>query len=412
MTAKSLDLTSFPLTFKIYKLLAWNPLNETVTKSEVFYFTVAVFYGIVCFVQEMIYFFLHVGNDNESSVLVLTNNLPCAGFVVLTMVKLSAVYFNRAKLTEIFKDLQELDDASLEKVNENPSFVRISKEMLKVFTVLFMILIWIFNLMPLVKMTTEVLNSEPFIRQLPYYLTYPFDVHQPIVYEICYVILTWGAFTDALGILTSDLLLCSFLTFICMQFVNLKYRLEAIINDKKMDEHMRTWIDDHNKLLSICENIERIFSFSILVNFTGGSIIICLAGFQTTVSVIDSNRNSEKFTFNYSKMQQGSEIFDLIKFLLYLLSSLVQIFIICWHGENLMETSSALASTISACRWYELTAKDEKDLQVVMIRSQKPTIMTAFKFSNVSLNSFRVVIGTSFSYLSCMRSIYSQTEEN
>lgn len=289
MAAKSLELTSFPLTFKVYKLLAWNPLKETVTKLEIFYFTIAVFYGIVCFVQEIIYFFLHVGNENENSVLVLTNNLPCAGFVVLTMVKLYAVYFNRAKLKEIFKDLQELNDAALEKDNENLSFVRISRKMLKIFTVLFIILIWIFNLMPLVKMTTEVLNNEPFIRQLPYYMSYPFDVHQPFVYEICYAILTCGAFTDALGILTSDLLLCSFFTFICMQFVNLKIRLEAIINDKTMDEHMKTWIDDHNKLLSICDNIERIFSFSILVNFTGGSIIICLAGFQTTVmSVIES----------------------------------------------------------------------------------------------------------------------------
>lgn len=285
-----LSLTSFPLTFKVYRLLAWNPLIETVRVSEIVYFAVAVFYGFLCFVQEMIYFFLHINNENENSFLILTNNLPCAGFVVLTMVKLYTVYYNHKILLRIFKDLKLLNETLEESFNGNLCFATTSKKMLKVFSVLFMLLIWIFNLMPLVEMSNEVMNNQTLTRQLPYYMWYPFDAFQPVVFEICFATVSWGAFTCALGILTSDLLLCSFLTLICMQFVNLKNRLKKIIDGKKPGKYLDAWINDHIKLLDICEKVEEIFSFSILVNFIGSSIIICLAGFQTVVKYFYFNR--------------------------------------------------------------------------------------------------------------------------
>lgn len=278
-------LTSFPLTFKVYRLLAWNPLSENVKISKRAYFIVAVFYGFLCFVKQIIYFFLHINIEDERSFLMLTNNLPCAGFVVLTMAKLFSVYWNRKTLREIFKDLQLLNETCGEHLNEDLSFVSTSKKMLKIFSFLFMVLIWIFNLMPLVEMSDEAINDQGFItRKLPYYMWYPFDVFQPVVFEICYVIVMWGAFTCAMGILTSDLILCSFLTLICIQFDILKNRLKTIIDEKQSGNALSSWINDHNKLLTICEKIEEFFSFSVLVNFTGSSIIICLAGFQTVVN--------------------------------------------------------------------------------------------------------------------------------
>lgn len=282
MDENFLTQTSFLLTFKVYRLLAWNPLNESTTKAQICYFVIAVFYGFLCFVKEMIYFIQHLGEEN--SFLVLTNNLPCAGFVVLTMAKLYPVYTHRKILIQMFKDLKNMNELFHgPKISEH-NFVKISKVMMTIFTILFMILIWIFNLMPVVKMIYEVSIGEKFVRQLPYYMWYPFDVYQPYVFEVCYIIVNWGAFTCALGILTSDLLLCSFLTLICMQFQNLKNRINVIIDKKKSDDILKFWIENHSKLLMICKEFEKIFSFSVLVNFTGSSIIICLAGFQTVVS--------------------------------------------------------------------------------------------------------------------------------
>jgi hypothetical protein len=76
----------------------------------------------------------------------------------------------------------------------------------------------------------------------------------------------------------------------------------------------------------------------------------------------------------------------------------------------LIKSSSEISQEIYSSLWYELDSKSKKQLQMIMMRSQKPETLTAFKFSEVSLNSFMVVIGSSFSYLSCMRSIYSQQE--
>lgn len=62
-----------------------------------------------------------------------------------------------------------------------------------------------------------------------------------------------------------------------------------------------------------------MFSPSILINYLGSSVIICLVGFQATAGVSPH---------------------EMFKFILFLVAQLAQIFIMCWYGNKVIESVS------------------------------------------------------------------------
>lgn len=215
---------------RIHRFLGWNPLDPNPSFMAKFYFTVACTYATSCFVQETIYLAQNVGTEN--AVLSLTNGLPCMGFAALAIVKISTIYGNREKLRRI---LAKLSNIKLEKFDRETisGFLDTSKKMTSILTVFYISLIWIFNLMPLFIITKNFFYDGSYQRHLPYLMWYPFDYLQPIVFEACYLVLMWGAFTCAIGILSADLMFCAITTLVCVQFDILKSKLRKI-DDKKL----------------------------------------------------------------------------------------------------------------------------------------------------------------------------------
>jgi odorant receptor len=287
-----------------YRFLGWNPTDENPRKAAKFYFFIAILYAGICFIQQQIYFAQHVGHEN--TFITLTNCAPCTGFVTLTLVKVSAVYGNRNVLKKLMNQLKAFSCQETFPNTQTDLIVRRSKQMMKVLKVknsnfnartifyiiffsfflkvLYMILIWVFNLMPAFVMIYWYITDGSYQKKLPYFMWYPFDCFQPIIYEICYVFVMWGAFTCAIGILSSDLMFCAVITLICMRFNVLKSKIRKVIDGKLPKEEFKKWIDDHNEIMMAVDKVEGIFSVSILVNFVGSSLTICLVGFQTFVS--------------------------------------------------------------------------------------------------------------------------------
>lgn len=273
------ELTS--LTFKIYRYLAWNPIDENPKLREKVFFLVATFYAAVCVVQEVVYFIQHFGGSN--SFLSLTNVAPCIGFSTLTLVKVSAIYLNRKTVRRIFKRLKSLCLRS-SYGKEIERTIKRSEAMMKVLSVAYIILIWCFNLMPIVVIIIYYYIDGSYHKNMPYFMWYPWDFLQPFVYEICYLVVMWGAFVCAIGILSTDLMFCMIVTFLNMQFSVLGSEIKGIVAMRDAKGCLRKWIDHHNELLEFVNEIEGMFSWTILINFVGSSVILCLVGIQTIVS--------------------------------------------------------------------------------------------------------------------------------
>lgn len=64
--------------------------------------------------------------------------------------------------------------------------------------------------------------------------------------------------------------------------------------------------------------LENFFNPILLVNFTISSILICMVGFQLVT---------------------GKDMFigDYVKFIVYISSSLSQLYVLCWNGDSLIQ---------------------------------------------------------------------------
>lgn len=265
------DLTSS--TRKVFRFIGFNPFGSSSVLSKIYFFA-ALFYVCICMLQEIVYFVTHVGGKN--SFLSLTNLAPCLGFSTLSFIKILTCYGNRKMLKEVVVKLERFPSRQGEAQ-------AMSERMTKALIILFMTLIWIFNLMPLFVSIYYFAADGSYHKQMPYFMWYPWDPLQPLVYEVCYALVMWGAFTSCVGILGSDLMLCSVINLICMRLNSLRDEIRTICSKKLPKINLRVWINNHNELLHIIDDVEGIFTLTLLFDFIGSSIIICLVGFQALV---------------------------------------------------------------------------------------------------------------------------------
>ncbi|XP_026480036.1 odorant receptor 4-like [Ctenocephalides felis] len=270
------------------------------------------------------------------------------------------------------------------------------------FTTLMQFLIWIFNVCALCTTAYYYFAKNEVILLLPYLVWTPFDSFRPDIYPFMYLYHVASGYVAMNALLGADLLF-SFLTgHLCMHFDLLAQRVARIgfqdgasnrdalnqINNKSrnvlMHKELVDCIQRHKVLIGISEELEKIFSFSIFMNFSGSSVLICLVGFQTTAVT-------------------GVALF---MFLIFLISMVVQIYQLCDAGHQLIEKSESLSKSIYESDWNNCDRKFKRSAQILMARAQKPQKLTALRFSVVSLTSFGKVMSTSWSYFTLLQTVY------
>ncbi|KAJ8664703.1 hypothetical protein QAD02_006365 [Eretmocerus hayati] len=81
--------------------------------------------------------------------------------------------------------------------------------------------------------------------------------------------------------------------------------------------------------------------------------------------------------------------------------------IMSWLGQSITNSSEDVFDAICMSDWYLAQPKDRKQLLLIMQRSQDPSILTAGKISNLSLESFVQLLKMSSSYFGAIASFRS-----
>ncbi|XP_058825003.1 odorant receptor 85b-like [Topomyia yanbarensis] len=361
--------------------------NTTKARFKRLFFWSSYANTIFCLIIEHIYFIKAAGNF--TNFLELTALAPCIGFTALSIVKIMTIKLNETKLNGILDRLNEIFPRThLEQERYRTYQYNLeSQVVMKSFSVLYMILIWIFNLLPLVSMLVKYLTSGVLEKELPYFMWYWYDWNKEGYYEITFFHQNWGAFDSAVYNLCTDLMFCAIILLICLQFDIIAYRLKHAKDDYR---ELVGCIELHQIVVDLSDQLESIFSPSILINFVGSSVIICLVGFQATSEI---------------------SAFDLFKFVLFLVSSMVQVFLLCYYGNKLIEASSQIAYSAFEADWYTADIRYQKSLLFVMTRAGKWQTLTAMKFSVVSLASYSAILSTSFSYFTLLKTVYDPSQK-
>nr|QXO35951.1 olfactory receptor Or8 [Anopheles melas] len=341
-----------------------------------------------CLVIEHIYFVKAAGNF--TNFLQLTALAPCMGFTALSFVKIMTIKLNETKLTDMLHRLDALfpSTVALQQRYGVYQYNRESQVVMKSFSILYMILIWMFNLLPLVSMVAGYASDGTWHKQLPYFMWYWYDWHRPGYFAVTFLHQNWGGFVSAVFYLSTDLMFCAIVLLLCLQFDIVAYRLSHALPDDHQE--LVGCVRIHQAVIELCNELEHMFSPSLLVNFLSSSVIICLVGFQATAGITPA---------------------DLFKFVLFLVSSLVQVFLLCYYGNKLIVASSQIPYSAFEGNWIGASVSYQRSLLFVMLRSTTMQKLTALKFSVVSLASYSKILSTSFSYFTLLKAMYEPNEK-
>lgn len=154
------------------------------------------------------------------------------GFNVLSYAKTLTVLHSRPALTRI---LSELDAMFPRTVLECIAYrvdhwVHTALRLIRPYSVFQMMMIWFFNLFPLLDALVGLALSggREWRIDYPYEIWYPVPYYERGWFELCYLNQFWGSYCAATGAMATDVLLCAVAAQVCMHFDRLSARVRAM----------------------------------------------------------------------------------------------------------------------------------------------------------------------------------------
>jgi odorant receptor len=151
---------------------------------------------------------------------------------------------------------------------------------------------------------------------------------------------------------------------ICAHFDFLR---ESFDGDKKK------FIKKHQELLSLADEIDRLFKPIIFAQFMISSMLLCVLGFQLVMH---------------------RDLFKRLVVTVYGLAIIVQLFYYSYGGQLVMDKSSSAADNL-----YQL----DKDFTMVIARAQKPCVIKA-GFYEASSATFTTILSSAASLITLLQS--------
>ncbi|XP_035727343.1 odorant receptor coreceptor-like [Vespa mandarinia] len=83
--------------------------------------------------------------------------------------------------------------------------------------------------------------------------------------------------------------------------------------------------------------------------------------------------------------------------------ALSQLLLFCFPGDQLIYQSSMVSKTIYSIEWYQTSVPIKSEVCMMILRSQKPSYITAGKFYVMHLENFNAILNTSLSYFMVLK---------
>ncbi|EDW49665.1 putative odorant receptor 92a [Drosophila sechellia] len=388
------ELTRFPMSF--YKTIGedlYSDRDPNVIRRYLlrFYLVLGFLNFNAYVVGEIAYFIVHI--MSTTTLLEATAVAPCIGFSFMADFKQFGLTVNRKRLVRLLDDLKEIFPLDVEAQRKyNVSFYRTHmNRVMTLFTILCMTYTSSFSFYPAIKSTIKyyLMGSEIFERNYGFHILFPYDAETDLtVYWFSYWGLAHCAYVAGVSYVCVDLLLIATITQLTMHFNFIANDLEAYEGGDHTDEenikYLHNLVVYHARALDLSEEVNNIFSFLILWNFIAASLVICFAGFQITASNVE----------------------DIVLYFIFFSASLVQVFVVCYYGDEMISSSSRIGHSAFNQNWLPCSTKYKRILQFIIARSQKPASIRPPTFPPISFNTFMKVISMSYQFFALLRTTY------
>ncbi|XP_011057103.1 PREDICTED: uncharacterized protein LOC105147645 [Acromyrmex echinatior] len=151
-------------------------------------------------------------------------------------------------------------------------------------------------------------------------------------------------------------------------------------------------IRNHQRLLAIIDDFNEVFSAGMFVQMLSSTSMICLTGFQAAL-VIGQSSNT-------------------LKFAVYLMAALSQLFYFCWLGNEVKYQSASLTQSQWLSKWNDdISAKPGRLLILSIIFSRKAINLKAGVFYALSMETFTAILRGSYSFFALLNTMHSEDNQ-
>ncbi|GLV40357.1 Odorant receptor 43a [Carabus blaptoides fortunei] len=141
-------------------------------------------------------------------------------------------------------------------------------------------------------------------------------------------------------------------------------------------------VKHHNMIIKYVEDLDNLISSVMFLDFMVCSVMLCAIGLWAIL--------------------EGANIY-LIFTMEYLMSLLIELFMYSWYANEIILESSNVAKAAWESRWYDCGNNVKKGLILVIMRAQRPCILTAGGFYTMSLQTFLQILQATYSYVALLR---------
>ncbi|XP_020281437.1 odorant receptor Or1-like isoform X2 [Pseudomyrmex gracilis] len=239
-------------------------------------------------------------------------------------------------------------------------------------------------------------------RQLPMEGWYPYNVTRTPAFEITSAHQGIAIIIACFHNVAMDTLITGMITVVCCQLAILERNIVSIGNEKTNGSSAR---NDKSQLLiaekrvlfyrslkqcavhsnmihHFTREIQDIFGTVIFFQLLSNCVIICLIAFNVSQIYIPE---------------------VLIGMLTYMCCMTYQIFIFCWHGNEVHLHSVRIVTAAYSSNWFSAPEGFKRNLRFVMMRAQTPLTLSAGNIMLLSLDTFVQILRMSYSIFTVLQ---------
>ncbi|KAH8334121.1 hypothetical protein KR059_006894, partial [Drosophila kikkawai] len=204
--------------------------------------------------------------------------------------------------------------------------------------------------------------------------------------SICGYTVTWGQISSDTMIFAVVLQVIMYFDRLTRALRDFKVRNNGMVGRADEDlKNLRELIAYDNQILGLTDVMNKIFGIPLLLNFIASSLLVCNVGFQLTLGF-----SSERIALQ----------------LLFITSALIEIYLICYFSQMLIDASGSVSFAAYDMNWLEADTRFRKMLVFLCLRSQKPICLKATAFLNISIGTMSAFLQVSYKFFCAIRSMY------
>nr|QXO36177.1 olfactory receptor Or16 [Anopheles merus] len=174
----------------------------------------------------------------------------------------------------------------------------------------------------------------------------------------------------------------SLIKYCTIYFQLVKIKLEEVGRSENYTREIRSTIQMHQSALS-CANLLHDITAPIMLL----QLVLCILVWSSMLLYFTVAGFNTQF---------------ISLFILFMFDT-TETFGYCFLGNQLSDESARVASVVYDCRWEDLPPPLRKDLQLTMLRAQRPVGITAGKFCFMNMEQFGEVVKTTYSFFVVLR---------